>query len=45
MANEWIQNESQRRGLEEVGIGRREKGGEGVRRVRERDKIGCRVGN
>ena len=36
MANEGIQKGSQRRGLEEVGVGGGERGGEWVRRVRER---------
>ena len=31
-------------GLEEVGVGRGEKGGEGVRRARGRDEIGWSVG-
>ena len=42
MANEGIQKGSQGRGLEEVGVGGGERGGEGVRRVR--DEIGWRVG-
>ena len=43
MANEGLQKGSQGRGLEEVGVGRGERGGEGVRR-RGRDEIGWRVG-
>ena len=35
MANEGVQKGSQGRGLEEVGVGRGQKVGEGVRRVRE----------
>ena len=44
MANEGVQKGSQGKGLEEVGIGGGEKGGEGVRRARARDEIGWRVG-
>ena len=43
MANEGVQKGSQGRGLEEVGVGRGKRGGEGVR-GRGRDKIGWRVG-
>ena len=43
MGNEGVQRGSQGRGLEEVGVGRGERGGEGVR-GRVRDEIGWRVG-
>ena len=38
MANEGVQKGSQ--GREAVEVGREKRGGEGVRRVRERDEIG-----
>ena len=43
MANEGVQKGSQGRGLEEVGVGRGERGGEGVKGT-GRDEIGWRVG-
>ena len=43
MANEGVQKGSQGRGLEEAQVGRRERGGEGLR-GRGRDEIGRRVG-